>query len=106
MSYSPKHIVAQLLSYIFHPGILPTIGTIYILFALPQLFNLNQVLVYVGTVFVGTYAIPLAIIYMCALLGIIENVHLIKKRDRLYPYTVAAISAFLRPKSYCHSMPQ
>lgn len=98
MPYSPKHIVAQLLSYIFHPGILPTIGTIYILFALPQLFNLNQVLVYVGTVFVGTYAIPLAIIYMCALLGIIENVHLIKKRDRLYPYTVAAISAFLTSK--------
>ena len=98
MSYSPKHIVAQLLSYIFHPGILPTIGTVYILFALPELFTLEQIFVYVGTVFVGTYAIPLAIIYLCALLGIIENVHLINKRDRLYPYTVAAISAFMTSK--------
>ena len=49
----------------------------YILPALPQLFNLNQVLVYVHRIR-STYAIPLSIIYMYALLGIIENVHLIK----------------------------
>lgn len=35
------------------------------------------------------------VIYVLTLLGIIESVHLIKKRDRVYPYVVAAFSAIL-----------
>ena len=95
MRYSFKHILAQLLSYALHPGILPTIGALYVLFVHPEIFTLDSILRVGAIVFTGTYLIPMLVIYVLTLLGIIESVHLIKKQDRIYPYVVAAFSAIL-----------
>ena len=95
MRYSFKHILAQLLSYALHPGILPTIGALYVLFVHPEIFTLDSILRVCAIVFTGTYLIPMLVIYVLTLLGIIESVHLIKKQDRIYPYVVAAFSAIL-----------
>lgn len=95
MRYSFKHSVAQIISYALHPGILPTIGAVYVLFVHPQVFTLDNILRVCAIVITGTYLIPMLIIYVLTLLGIIESVHLIKKQDRIYPYVVAAFSAIL-----------
>lgn len=95
MRYSFKHILAQLLSYALHPGILPTAGALYILFVLPDVFPLESIARVTTIVFTGTYLIPMLVIYLLTLLGIIESVHLIRKKDRIYPYIVAAFSAIL-----------
>ena len=95
MKHTPKYILAQLLSYGLHPGSLPTVGTLYIIYALPQIFNLESIVRMMSIVLVGTYIIPVIVIYIMTLLGIIESVHLINKKDRIYPYTITTLSALL-----------
>ena len=95
MRYSFKHILAQLLSYALHPGILPTVGAFYILFVHPDVFAIESIARVLFVVFTGTYLIPMLVIYILTVLGIIESVHLIRKQDRIYPYVVAAFSAIL-----------
>ena len=95
MRYSLKHILAQLLSYTLHPGILPTAGAFYILFVHPDVFAVESIARVLFVVFTGTYLIPMLVIYILTVVGIIESVHLIKKQDRIYPYVVAAFSAIL-----------
>ena len=81
MKHTQKYIMAQLLSYGLHPGSLPTVGTLYIIYALPQIFSLESIVRMVSIVLVGTYIIPVIMIYIMTLLGIIESVHLINKKD-------------------------
>ena len=95
MKHTPKFILAQLLSYGLHPGSLPTVGTLYIIYALPQIFNLESIVRMMSIVLVGTYIIPVIVIYIMTLLGVIESVHLINKKDRIYPYTITTLSALL-----------
>jgi len=95
VKHTPKYILAQLLSYGLHPGSLPTVGTLYIIFALPQIFSLESIARMMSIVLVGTYIIPVIVIYIMTLLGIIESVHLINKKDRIYPYTITTMSALL-----------
>lgn len=95
MKHTPKYILAQLLSYGLHPGSLPTVGTLYIIYALPQIFNLESIVRMMSIVLVGTYIIPVIVIYIMTLLGIIESVHLVNKKDRIYPYTITTLSALL-----------
>ncbi len=95
MKHTPKYILAQLLSYGLHPGSLPTVGTLYIIYALPQIFSLESIVRMMSIVLVGTYIIPVIVIYIMTLLGIIESVHLINKKDRIYPYTITTLSALL-----------
>jgi membrane-associated phospholipid phosphatase len=87
--------LAQLLSYGLHPGSLPTVVTLYIIYALPQIFNLESIVRMMSIVLVGTYIIPVIVIYIMTLLGVIESVHLINKKDRIYPYTITTLSALL-----------
>ena len=95
MKHTPKYILAQLLSYGLHPGLLPTVGTLYIIYALPQIFSLESIVRMMSIILVGTYIIPVIVIYIMTLLGIIESVHLINKKDRIYPYTMTTLSALL-----------
>jgi len=95
VKHTPKYILAQLLSYGLHPGSLPTVGTLYIIYALPQIFNLESIVRMMSIVLVGTYIIPVIVIYIMTLLGVIESVHLINKKDRIYPYTITTLSALL-----------
>lgn len=95
MKHTPKYILAQLLSYGLHPGSLPTVGTLYIIYALPQIFSLESIVRMMSIVLVGTYIIPVIVIYIMTLLGVIESVHLINKKDRIYPYTITTLSALL-----------
>ena len=95
MKHTPKHIVAQLLSYGLHPGALPTVGTLYVIYALPQIFNLKSIIGMMCIVLAGTYIIPFLVIYIMSLIGIIESIHLINKKDRIYPYVIATTCALL-----------
>ena len=90
MNYSPKHILAQLISYALHPGLLPTVGTLYVLYVLPQTYDYSSILRLCGTVFMGTYLAPLIGTFLLQWTGVISSIHLIDRRDRIYPYITAA----------------
>ena len=92
MNFSLKHITAQVISYLFHPGILPTIGVVYILFVVPQVIDISFVFRITGIVFLGTYVGPMFGTILLRWTGIISSIHLVKKEERIYPYLTAAAS--------------
>ncbi|HCY25973.1 MAG TPA: hypothetical protein DHU80_07030, partial [Cryomorphaceae bacterium] len=92
MNFSLKHITAQVISYLFHPGILPTIGVVYILFVVPQVIDISLVFRITGIVFLGTYVGPMFGTILLRWTGIISSIHLVKKEERIYPYLTAAAS--------------
>jgi len=87
-----RYYIAQFLSYTLHPGIMPTVGTILILGALPETFEWNFVVRVVTTVFLGTYIGPFLGIVILRLAGTISSVHLVKREERIYPYLIGAAS--------------
>jgi len=92
LNFSFKHITAQIISYLFHPGILPTIGVVYILFVVPQVIDISFVFRITGIVFLGTYVGPMFGTILLRWTGIISSIHLVKREERIYPYLTAAAS--------------
>ena len=89
-----KHGFSQFISYLFHPGIMPTIGALFVLWSVPETYSWSTILKITSTVFVGTYASPLIAIVLFRATKIIYSVHLIKREDRIYPYMTGAACAF------------
>ena len=88
-----KNAISQFISYLFHPGIMPTIGALYVLWAVPEIYSWSTIIKIVSTVFVGTYAAPLLAIVLLRVTNSISSVHLIKREDRIYPYIIGAACA-------------
>ena len=89
-----KHGFSQFISYLFHPGIMPTIGALFVLWSVPETYSWSTIFKITSAVFVGTYASPLIAIVLFRATKIISSVHLIKREDRIYPYMTGAACAF------------
>ena len=89
-----KHGFSQFISYLFHPGIMPTVGALFVLWSVPETYSWSTIFKITSTVFVGTYASPLIAIVLFRATKIISSVHLIKREDRIYPYMTGAACAF------------
>jgi len=85
-------IIAQILSYAFHPGIMPTFGTLLILWAVPESYSWSTITKITFLVFMGTYVGPFLGIVILRISGIISSVHLINREERIYPYLIGAAS--------------
>lgn len=103
MKWTPKHVLAQVASYAIHPGLLPTIGALYVLYVVPQVYTYEQIGIYSGVVFLGTYIIPILAIFALRALGVIESIHLIKRNDRIYPY-LASTACILATSNLCEHL--
>ena len=89
-----KHGFSQFISYLFHPGIMPTVGALFVLWSVPETYSWSTIFKITSTVFVGTYSSPLIAIVLFRATKIISSVHLIKREDRIYPYMTGAACAF------------
>lgn len=86
-----KTAVAQSISYPLHPGIMPTAGSLLVLYSVPYLYAWEDVVRITTTVFIGTYIAPILVILTLRAVGVIESIHLIKKQDRIYPYLASVV---------------
>ena len=89
-----KYGFSQFISYLFHHGIMPTVGALFVLWSVPETYSWSTIFKITSTVFVGTYASPLIAIVLFRATKIISSVHLIKREDRIYPYITGAACAF------------
>ena len=89
-----KHGFSQFISYLFHPGIMPTVGALFVLWSVPETYSWSTIFKITSTVFVGTYASPLIAIVLFRATKTISSVHLIEREDRIYPYITGAACAF------------
>lgn len=86
--------IAQALSYIFHPILIPTLSILTLSIAAPTLlFPLREgsLLVFCAFVFICTYLVPAAAIYVLYLAGAIRNWQLDDREDRLIGIAVTSI---------------
>lgn len=85
---------ANLISFIFHPLVLPTFGISILLF-IPSYIALSIPLtarrLIIGLVFVNTFIAPLLIIFLMKKIGIIKDFSLREKQERIYPTLVSTL---------------
>lgn len=85
------NILAQILSYIAHPSIMPILGTFFILrfhhYALPSALQ-NQILL---LVILGTYILPLIASAILYRMGYISSLLMKKPSDRKMPFILGAV---------------
>jgi hypothetical protein len=89
--------IARLISYILHPLLMPT-------YALLLLFNQNTYYVLIlpeklkwaltGLIFGNTFILPTVIIWLMLQKGIISSLQLPERKERTFPFVIAAISFF------------
>jgi hypothetical protein len=89
--------IAQVLSYIFHPIFLPTLGLIFV-FGLNSYISqttpfAKQVFI-VAWIFVNTALIPLVFTLFLRWRGMVTSIQLHSREDRLIPFTFALLFYF------------
>jgi len=87
-------LFSRFLSYLLHPLIVPTIGVLLI-----DTFSFIQIpdeyfYLYIGIVFVGTYAIPSLLVVLLLVLGFLSELEMPKRQDRFGPLLLAAVSVY------------
>ncbi len=85
---------AQVLSYLFHPALVPSIGAVLVLATVPIHVPDEQMYFTVAFVFVSTYIMPGIFSVLMRYLGMIDSLHMKEPRDRRLPFLVA-IAFFL-----------
>jgi len=78
-------LLAQFISVIFHPLIIPTLGATFIAYADPIPFRNNLLLSVLALVFTGTYLLPLISILVLIRLGLVSNHHMPDRQERKWP---------------------
>lgn len=85
--------IAHLISTIFQPLLMPTYGVmllfVYTYFGVTYLHQFWQILT---PVFLFSFAIPAILIFMLYKMGIISDLSLKIRRERIYPYMITLIS--------------
>lgn len=91
-----QKIIARIISYIFHPILIPLVGTYF-------LFNSGTYLEYVSPVlqryiyimlFLCSVFIPLMVILLAYLLQVISSFEMEKHKERVVPLLISAISIY------------
>lgn len=85
---------AQLLSYILHPAIIPTVGAAFLLWVTPVYVSNEQFLYILGFMFIATYLLPALFSVLLKAMGVIQSLHMKDPKDRKYPFLVS-ITFFL-----------
>ncbi|KAB2808685.1 hypothetical protein [Phaeocystidibacter luteus] len=86
--------LAQFLSYLLHPAIIPTLGSLLVLTTIPEHVTEQQIWYISAFVLLSTYFMPAIVSVVMRRLGIISSLHMKDPKDRKYPFLVS-IAFFL-----------
>ncbi len=87
-------LFAQIISFVFHPSLLPTFAFIYIIWSNPGLFAplgsvaTNKIVLIVA---INTFLFPLITVFLMLKLGFIKSFFMEEKKERYLPYLATAI---------------
>jgi membrane-associated phospholipid phosphatase len=84
-------LLAQFISVIFHPLIIPTLGATFIAYSDPIPFRNNLLFSVLGMVFIGTYLLPLLSILVLIRMGVVSNHHMPNRKERKWPLRLTLI---------------
>lgn len=85
--------IAHLISTIFQPLLMPTYGVLLLfVYTYFGIYYLNQFWVIITPVVLFSFVIPSILIFMLYRLGIISDLSLKVRRERIYPYMITLLS--------------
>ena len=85
----------NLISVIFHPMVIPTIGVILYFLPVPTSLQTEQKLAVLGLIFVSTYLIPLCILFLFKKLKIINTYRADTIKERKVPIAIMIVLFYL-----------
>jgi len=82
---------SQIISYLFHPALVPLIGVAAIFLGVP--FYIDKTLFYyvIGMVVLGTYLFPIVMAYLLLKLQLIPNLTMERAQDRKWPFLISIV---------------
>lgn len=86
---------SQLISYLFHPAIVPAFGILLIIKGLPHYIEPTLFLYIIGMVILGTYIFPLILAYLLVKLKLIPNLTMENAKDRRLPFLISILFFFM-----------
>ncbi|MBM3404884.1 MAG: hypothetical protein FJY10_08340 [Bacteroidetes bacterium] len=90
--------IAQGISFLFHPLIIPTYMLILLLQVddfLIYLIPLNGKVILAALIFILTFLIPLFLTFIMKWLRIIQSYYMVSREERIFPYIATAIFYFM-----------
>ncbi len=88
----------KFISFIFHPIIFPTIGTLLYFFISPQYIPDNYKRIIITVIFISTYILPLFLLLILKNLKLIHSFHLKTIDERKFPIIFLIILTFMLGK--------
>ncbi len=77
--------IQKIISYTIHPVIIPIVGSILFFILLPVYTTRDVELTILGSVFLGTYIVPIFFLMILQKSAVIENFHLENIQERKFP---------------------
>ncbi len=91
--------VAQFISYIAHPGLMPLVGVVFVLLLTPQYIDQAVFFIALLYVFLGTYLFPFILILVLRKIGLLNSLHMQNASERRLPYVTAGLFYFITSQS-------
>tara|TARA_B100000508_G_scaffold140481_1_gene141686 strand:- start:10315 stop:10929 length:615 start_codon:yes stop_codon:yes gene_type:complete len=89
--------LAQIISYVFHPGLMPTLGLVLILNLdsyLRHTIPSNLKLFVLGLVFINTFVFPVLLLFFLRFRKAISSYQLDNRKERILPFGITCIFYF------------
>ena len=92
----------KILSVLFHPMVIPTIGVLVFLFLTPENIQIERQLILIGIVFTATYIIPLIVLILLKALGLIQSYKLFSIKERKIPMYLMLVIFYILAELLSH----
>ncbi|MFD1314310.1 hypothetical protein [Namhaeicola litoreus] len=90
--------VSKIISYIFHPVLFSTVGSLVYFIIVPNHIPKKQEYIILAIIFVSTYILPLLLLYTLKHFGLIESLEIFSIQERKFPVIFLIILTFMLGK--------
>ncbi len=87
--------VHRILSSLLHPVLFPLVGSVFYLFTVPRYVSSRYKLLVLLVIFVGTYLLPILLLFLLKGLKMIQSLHLSSIEERKFPLLVISFLGIL-----------
>jgi hypothetical protein len=88
------NFLARLISYVFHPLLMATYLFLLLAFTLPSALlpvPASRHLIFIGMLFVVTFALPVINLGIFKIFGTIKSYHMVERKERIIPFVLISV---------------
>lgn len=85
----------RILSSLLHPILFPLVGSVFYLFVVPRYISTRYKLLVLAVIFIGTYLLPMLLLFLLKTLKMIQSYHLSSIEERKLPMLILSFLGIL-----------